>query len=112
MIKFKGKSIDARYDFESLFLKEIEGSGYETRCGDSYIRYEGDWIEVDPDTVVAININTMEEKNMDIERLKVLLYNAFYWSDCVSEEQLNDMINATGITEAELKEIGVERDYE
>lgn len=52
MILFEGKSIDARYKHENLFLKTIKGTGFKNNNFDeSYIYYDGEWIEVDKNTV-------------------------------------------------------------
>ena len=48
--------------------------------------------------------------SMNENRLTELLINAFEWAIEVSETTTNDLIRATGITSAELEEIGYEKD--
>lgn len=47
---------------------------------------------------------------MDKERLTELLIHAFEWAIEVSETTTHDLVRATGITSAELEEIGYEKD--
>ena len=55
MVVFKGKSIDSKYEHEHLWLKTISGTGFNNNSwGESYIYYDGEWIEVDKTTVEII----------------------------------------------------------
>lgn len=64
MLIFEGVCIDARYEYEHMFLKNIFGTGIRNDKDSTYIEVQlNEWLKIDPATLNICFKNRKERQN-------------------------------------------------